>query len=299
MRRGQGRSGRGRCSSFTARTYQMPPRGRSGLSRNGSPGSDVWKRARRHATMTAAHPVRPALALGGGRRHAPGPMLRGTRRGIARYSHQRTAGHSGATEEGRMTAVLEAHGFGKRYRRKNWALRGVDLEVPEGSITALVGPNGSGKSTLIRPGSASSGRPRAGSRPAGSTPASTGPALWRRSVTCPVAIALRQPHHRRAHHPRHDPPRRVRHRPRRHYIERLSIPLSALGLGAVRRRGGPGRAGARARDPGADPPPRRAPREPRPPRPPRVPPRPRRRRPVRGPHRPAVVPCDHGHRAGV
>jgi ABC-2 type transport system ATP-binding protein len=49
-----------------------------------------------------------------------------------------------------MTAILEAHGFGKRYRRRNWALRGVDLEVPEGSITALVGPNGSGKSTLIR-----------------------------------------------------------------------------------------------------------------------------------------------------
>jgi ABC-2 type transport system ATP-binding protein len=49
-----------------------------------------------------------------------------------------------------MTAVLEAHGFGKRYRRRNWALRGVDLEVPDGSITALVGPNGSGKSTLIR-----------------------------------------------------------------------------------------------------------------------------------------------------
>jgi ABC-2 type transport system ATP-binding protein len=49
-----------------------------------------------------------------------------------------------------MTAVLEAHGFGKRYRRRTWALRGVDLEVPEGSITALVGPNGSGKSTLIR-----------------------------------------------------------------------------------------------------------------------------------------------------
>ena len=44
-----------------------------------------------------------------------------------------------------MTAVLEAHGFGKRYRRRNWALRGVDLEVPEGSITALVGPNGSGQ----------------------------------------------------------------------------------------------------------------------------------------------------------
>jgi ABC-2 type transport system ATP-binding protein len=49
-----------------------------------------------------------------------------------------------------MTAVLEAHGFGKRYRRRTWALRGVELTVPEGSITALVGPNGSGKSTLIR-----------------------------------------------------------------------------------------------------------------------------------------------------
>ncbi|MBA2374491.1 MAG: ABC transporter ATP-binding protein [Chloroflexi bacterium] len=49
-----------------------------------------------------------------------------------------------------MTAVLEAHGYGKRYRGRPWALRGLDLEVPEGSITALVGPNGSGKSTLIR-----------------------------------------------------------------------------------------------------------------------------------------------------
>jgi ABC-2 type transport system ATP-binding protein len=49
-----------------------------------------------------------------------------------------------------MTAVLEAHGYGKRYRGRPWALRGLDLAVPEGSITALVGPNGSGKSTLIR-----------------------------------------------------------------------------------------------------------------------------------------------------
>ena len=49
-----------------------------------------------------------------------------------------------------MVAAIEAHGFGKRYRRRTWALRGVDLAVPDGSITALVGPNGSGKSTLIR-----------------------------------------------------------------------------------------------------------------------------------------------------
>ena len=33
-------------------------------------------------------------------------------------------------------AALEAHGFGKRYRRRTWALRGVDPSVPEGSITA-------------------------------------------------------------------------------------------------------------------------------------------------------------------
>ena len=47
-------------------------------------------------------------------------------------------------------AVLEVHDIGKRYGRRNWALRHVDLEVPDGSITALVGPNGSGKSTLLK-----------------------------------------------------------------------------------------------------------------------------------------------------
>jgi energy-coupling factor transporter ATP-binding protein EcfA2 len=47
-------------------------------------------------------------------------------------------------------AILEAHDIGKRYGRRRWALRHVDLQVPDGSITALVGPNGSGKSTLLK-----------------------------------------------------------------------------------------------------------------------------------------------------
>lgn len=47
-------------------------------------------------------------------------------------------------------AILETHDIGKRYGRRNWALRHVDLEVPDDSITALVGPNGSGKSTLLK-----------------------------------------------------------------------------------------------------------------------------------------------------
>ena len=49
------------------------------------------------------------------------------------------------------TPALEAIGVSKRYRRTgSWALLDADLEVPEGTITALVGPNGAGKSTLIR-----------------------------------------------------------------------------------------------------------------------------------------------------
>jgi len=47
-------------------------------------------------------------------------------------------------------AILETHDIGKRYGLRNWALRHVDIAVPDGSITALVGPNGSGKSTLLK-----------------------------------------------------------------------------------------------------------------------------------------------------
>ncbi len=47
-------------------------------------------------------------------------------------------------------AILETHDIGKRYGRRTWALRHLDVSVPDGSITALVGPNGSGKSTLLK-----------------------------------------------------------------------------------------------------------------------------------------------------
>jgi ABC-2 type transport system ATP-binding protein len=45
--------------------------------------------------------------------------------------------------------AIEAAGLGKRYGAK-WALRDCTLEVPVGSVTALVGPNGSGKTTLLQ-----------------------------------------------------------------------------------------------------------------------------------------------------
>ncbi len=58
-----------------------------------------------------------------------------------------------APSTGDLPAIpaLEAISVSKRYRRMgSWALLDADLEIPEGTITALVGPNGAGKSTLIR-----------------------------------------------------------------------------------------------------------------------------------------------------
>ena len=47
-----------------------------------------------------------------------------------------------------MSAVIQASGLGKRYRRI-WALRDCTLAIPEARVVGLVGPNGAGKTTLL------------------------------------------------------------------------------------------------------------------------------------------------------
>jgi ABC-2 type transport system ATP-binding protein len=65
-----------------------------------------------------------------------------------------------------LRAVSHEHGTAvcrprARYGRGIWGLRDCNLDVPGGSVVALVGPNGSGKTTLM-------------SMAAGLLPASTG-----------------------------------------------------------------------------------------------------------------------------
>jgi ABC-2 type transport system ATP-binding protein len=45
--------------------------------------------------------------------------------------------------------ALRCDGLGKRYGSR-WALRDCSLELPLGTVTALVGPNGAGKTTLLQ-----------------------------------------------------------------------------------------------------------------------------------------------------
>src|ERR1700683_1263251 len=46
--------------------------------------------------------------------------------------------------------MLRVKGLTKRYRTGDLALKGIDLDVPDGQVMALIGPSGAGKSTVIR-----------------------------------------------------------------------------------------------------------------------------------------------------
>jgi Cu-processing system ATP-binding protein len=48
-----------------------------------------------------------------------------------------------------MKAMLTIEGLRKRYGRLE-VLRGLDVEIPAGRVTALVGPNAAGKTTLVK-----------------------------------------------------------------------------------------------------------------------------------------------------
>jgi len=48
-----------------------------------------------------------------------------------------------------VTAIVEVEGLTRSYGDTK-ALRGVDLQVDEGTVLALLGPNGAGKTTLVR-----------------------------------------------------------------------------------------------------------------------------------------------------
>jgi len=46
--------------------------------------------------------------------------------------------------------MLRIRGLTKRYRTGDLALKGIDIDVPDSQIMALIGPSGAGKSTVIR-----------------------------------------------------------------------------------------------------------------------------------------------------
>src|SRR5262252_11053998 len=48
-----------------------------------------------------------------------------------------------------MTSTIRTENLAKKFRRVE-ALSGLNFEVPEGAVYALVGPNGAGKTTAIK-----------------------------------------------------------------------------------------------------------------------------------------------------
>ena len=61
--------------------------------------------------------------------------------------------HVRPVSEGRRDPLIQARGLTKVYKSKSGpvrALDGLDIGVPQGTVTALLGPNGAGKTTAVK-----------------------------------------------------------------------------------------------------------------------------------------------------
>ena len=80
---------------------------------------------------------------------------RSTTRRTGRCCARSTTRPASNTLANRLTSagarrMLRIKGLAKRYRTGDLALKGIDLDVPDGQVMALIGPSGAGKSTVIR-----------------------------------------------------------------------------------------------------------------------------------------------------
>lgn len=91
--------------------------------------------------------------------------------------------------------MLELRDVGFHYPGSDWVFRHVSLEVPPGSVTAVLGPNGRGKTTLVRC-AAGLTQPQEGSishdAPIGFVPQARGGAFAYRAIDMVVMGRVRQ-----------------------------------------------------------------------------------------------------------